>query len=260
MSNLPANATSDGVQRTEELRCIGNEAFSKGKYCEAEQHYSDAIAISQTSAKFFHNRALTTLKLNKLEDALEDATRAIELDNTYLKCLYLKSRILKQLNRIQDAQNIIFQIFEMDENFADEQNLLVEICESEFMRNLYSNRAVIRYNLEELKVLDESLSDENWLTGSKEVFRNKLIEACKLWFILKRYLEKGDKIENEYCEVDLAERIGVIYNKLEENRMALLSYFICLIKIQNLTKDQFEKIKKGSLYKQIGQTYFIFVT
>ena len=74
-------------------KASGNEAFTKGRYEDALSIYSEALEIDplnkNTNAKLYYNRALVDAKLKKMDSAIEDCTKAIELDSSYLKA-YLK--------------------------------------------------------------------------------------------------------------------------------------------------------------------------
>lgn len=75
-------------------QAAGNEAFHAGRYTEAVEHYSAAIACS-TESPFFTavclcNRAATYQALGQIVDAIADCSLAIALDPTYTKVFNLK--------------------------------------------------------------------------------------------------------------------------------------------------------------------------
>lgn len=75
-------------------QAAGNEAFHAGRYTEAVEHYSAAIACS-TESRFFTsvclcNRAATYQALGQIVDAIADCSLAIGLDPTYTKVFNLK--------------------------------------------------------------------------------------------------------------------------------------------------------------------------
>ncbi|MGH0169543.1 UNVERIFIED_CONTAM: hypothetical protein FKN15_057096 [Acipenser sinensis] len=71
----------------------GNNAFKDGNYEAAYDLYSEALTIDpnniKTNAKLYCNRGTVGSKLKKLEQAIEDCTNAIKLDETYIKA-YLR--------------------------------------------------------------------------------------------------------------------------------------------------------------------------
>ncbi|CAB1341665.1 unnamed protein product [Coregonus sp. 'balchen'] len=71
----------------------GNKAFKDGNYDAAYELYSEALTIDpnniKTNAKLFCNRGTVGSKLKKIDQAIEDCTKAIKLDETYIKA-YLR--------------------------------------------------------------------------------------------------------------------------------------------------------------------------
>ncbi|XP_013778273.1 dnaJ homolog subfamily C member 7-like [Limulus polyphemus] len=71
----------------------GNEAFKNGHLQEAYELYSCALEIDPsnvyTNAKLYFNRATVCSKISKLNQAIEDCTQAIKLDENYIKA-YLR--------------------------------------------------------------------------------------------------------------------------------------------------------------------------
>ncbi|XP_013374742.1 PREDICTED: dnaJ homolog subfamily C member 7 isoform X4 [Chinchilla lanigera] len=71
----------------------GNKAFKDGNYKLAYELYTEALAIDpnniKTNAKLYCNRGTVNSKLRKLDEAIADCTRAVTLDDTYIKA-YLR--------------------------------------------------------------------------------------------------------------------------------------------------------------------------
>ena len=63
----------------------GNAAAQRGDHSAAEQHYSEALQLNDSVAALWTNRALQRHALQRFEDALSDANRAIETDKHWLK-------------------------------------------------------------------------------------------------------------------------------------------------------------------------------
>jgi STIP1 family protein 1 len=76
----------------EKLKNEGNERYSKGEFREAITLYSRAIQHNSSESKLFTNRALCYLKLKDVEQCLDDASRASELEPKNAKANYLKGR------------------------------------------------------------------------------------------------------------------------------------------------------------------------
>lgn len=65
----------------------GNSAFKRGDFEMAERYYSQAIRTNDGCPAYFCNRALSRIKLRKFEEAVEDCTRALQIDPVSIKAL-----------------------------------------------------------------------------------------------------------------------------------------------------------------------------
>ena len=81
----------------------GNEAFRSGENDEAYAFYSRSLALDDSSAVVYTNRAVLAIRMNKLETAVDDATRAIGLDPTYMKAYYRRGVARLKLGQTGDV-------------------------------------------------------------------------------------------------------------------------------------------------------------
>eukprot|EP01029_Cantina_marsupialis_P020959 TRINITY_DN4965_c0_g1_i1.p1 TRINITY_DN4965_c0_g1~~TRINITY_DN4965_c0_g1_i1.p1 ORF type:complete len:599 (-),score=206.89 TRINITY_DN4965_c0_g1_i1:265-2061(-) len=65
----------------------GNESFRSKDYNEAVQYYSKSLQLCENNV-VYANRAMTRLRLKQYSKAEEDATRSIEIDNTFMKAWF----------------------------------------------------------------------------------------------------------------------------------------------------------------------------
>ncbi len=65
--------------QAEQLKEKGNVAFRSGDYQGAEDFYTQAIQKYSSNPLIFTNRANVRLKLQKWEDAVNDAIKSIEI-------------------------------------------------------------------------------------------------------------------------------------------------------------------------------------
>jgi DnaJ family protein C protein 7 len=76
----------------------GNMAFRQGRMEEAHHLYSEALTVDPlntlTNAKLHCNRALVGSKIGKLEESIEDCTKAVELDPNYVKAFQRRAKLL----------------------------------------------------------------------------------------------------------------------------------------------------------------------
>jgi tetratricopeptide (TPR) repeat protein len=87
-TTAPPPADPEAVARAEAAKDAANAAFKARRYHEAVTGYSAAIAANPGSAVYFSNRAFAHAKLEEYGSAIADASKAIELDPTYVKAYY----------------------------------------------------------------------------------------------------------------------------------------------------------------------------
>ena len=90
--------------RAEKAKAAGNAQYKAGQYDAAIRHYSEAVRLAPSNATYLINRAAAALMVQKAEEALEDSTRALELEATNLKAHMRKSKALSQLGRLSEAR------------------------------------------------------------------------------------------------------------------------------------------------------------
>ncbi|XP_071792021.1 dnaJ homolog subfamily C member 7-like isoform X1 [Asterias amurensis] len=107
----------------------GNETFKGGKYQEAYELYTQALAVDplnvNTNAKIYCNRATVCAKLKKLDQAIEDCTKALELDPEYLKAFMRRAKCYMETEQYEDAVRDYEKISQMDRT-RENQSLLKE--------------------------------------------------------------------------------------------------------------------------------------
>lgn len=82
----------------------GNEYFKQKKFAEAIECYSRSIALSPTTVAFA-NRAMAYLKLRRFEEAENDCTEALNLDDRYVKAYSRRITARKGLGKLKEAMD-----------------------------------------------------------------------------------------------------------------------------------------------------------
>jgi len=106
----PGDAASqaDGTGELEKLmlqhRRKGNEHFKKQEYKSAVEEYTQALKIQPKEAPLWVNRSIASRQLKRWDDAVHDASRAVELQPSNEKAHYGKAFALKNLDRIAEAK------------------------------------------------------------------------------------------------------------------------------------------------------------
>eukprot|EP00933_Yihiella_yeosuensis_P082344 TRINITY_DN9619_c0_g2_i1.p1 TRINITY_DN9619_c0_g2~~TRINITY_DN9619_c0_g2_i1.p1 ORF type:complete len:392 (+),score=110.33 TRINITY_DN9619_c0_g2_i1:86-1261(+) len=96
------------IRLVEEVKNRAKGAFAQKDMPSAELLYGKAISVLDTlpgkqEATLYSNRAMVRLNLNKVEDALSDAKKCLELDPSSVKAHYRKAQALQRLSEWDDA-------------------------------------------------------------------------------------------------------------------------------------------------------------
>jgi DnaJ family protein C protein 7 len=111
------------LQKKEE----GNTAFKAGQLQEAYDLYSQALEIDPnnvfTNSKLYFNRATVCSKMEKKEQAIEDCTKAIELDDKYLKAYLRRAKCYQGMEMHEEAVRDYEKLCKMDKTRENKQLL-----------------------------------------------------------------------------------------------------------------------------------------
>ncbi|XP_033300042.1 sperm-associated antigen 1 [Bombus bifarius] len=86
----------------EEERGKGNEAFRAGDYEEALEHYNTSIKMNSNIIAY-NNRAMTYIKLQRYNDALNDCNIVLNIEHTNIKALLRRAMSLEHLEKLSQA-------------------------------------------------------------------------------------------------------------------------------------------------------------
>ncbi|XP_055807684.1 uncharacterized protein LOC129876307 isoform X3 [Solanum dulcamara] len=81
---------------------LGNEFFKQKKFNEAIDCYSRSIALSPTAVGYA-NRAMAFLKIKRFQEAENDCTEALNLDDRYIKAYSRRSTSRKELGKLKES-------------------------------------------------------------------------------------------------------------------------------------------------------------
>ena len=94
----------------------GNEFFRQYKVSEAVQSYTAAVNLCPEEAKYFGNRSQAKLRSEDFKGALKDASKAIELDQSYTKAHYRKALANASLGYYATALGEFQRLYEVTQN------------------------------------------------------------------------------------------------------------------------------------------------
>lgn len=118
-SHMTEEEKEEKLEEAKKMKAEGNQLFGAMKFDEAIVVYSNALqvcplAYEKDRAMIYSNRGACKIKLEKFEKALEDCSKALELDPNYMKCLCRRADIHMQLDKLDEALVDYKKIMEMD--------------------------------------------------------------------------------------------------------------------------------------------------
>ena len=104
ISCAEASATDDkGTLSAGKLRSLGEEAASERKFDEAADYYSQAIEIEPDKATNYYKLYSVHKRMRSFNSALNDITKAVELDGSKSDWRIQKAKLLVNLGRCEEA-------------------------------------------------------------------------------------------------------------------------------------------------------------
>ncbi|CAG8599520.1 4359_t:CDS:1 [Ambispora leptoticha] len=102
---------------------LGNKHFQKNEFSLAINEYSNGIELAPHLAKLYASRAEAYLKLKRYHKALDDAEKALRLDQNYYKARICKGQALYNLKDYEESKRTFNDLLEnmKPENSQDEQ-------------------------------------------------------------------------------------------------------------------------------------------
>lgn len=189
-------ASSDSV-RAEEIKQLANDAFKAHKYSQAIDLYSQSIELNSRNAVYWANRAFAHTKLEEYGSAIQDATKAVEVDPRYSKGYYRRGAAYLAMGKFKEALKDFQQVKRLCPNDPDAAKKLKE-CEKAVMK-LKFEEAIATHDSERRSVAESidfhTIEVEPQYTGARiegEVvtldFVKKMMEDFKNQkFLHRRY-------------------------------------------------------------------------
>jgi len=196
----------------------GNRLFKEGKFEEALNLYTEALEVDkfnvQTNAKLYYNRATVYAKLGKLSEAIDDCTKAIQLDKTYQKPYLRRGNAYMEIEEFDQAVKDFEQLVKMDLTNIEYNKLLKEAKEK---LRLSKNK-----DLYQLLGVDKKASQEEIKKAYRKAAlthhpdRHSVAEEHVKLFHLKKFKDIGEAygVLSDDKKRSLYDR-GVLYNSIQ---------------------------------------------
>lgn len=106
-------------QEAAELKKKGNDVFKTGDYLESINIYTDALklfplACTEERGMLFCNRAAAKIHLERAKSAIEDCTKAIELNDKYVRAYLRRGKIYEQTDKLDESLADYQKVLELD--------------------------------------------------------------------------------------------------------------------------------------------------
>ncbi|KAL1341399.1 uncharacterized protein LOC107465191 isoform X1 [Arachis duranensis] len=101
-SRVTSSFVSEDIPDAVSEKDLGNEYFKQKKYKEAIDCYSRSIAFSPTAVAYA-NRAMAYIKLRRFQEAEDDCTEALNLDDRYIKAYSRRATSRKELAKFKES-------------------------------------------------------------------------------------------------------------------------------------------------------------
>lgn len=120
--------SEEDVQRlkgeADDLKATGNVQFKNQEFREAAFTYTDALrtcplAFPKERAVLYANRAAAKIKLELTESAIEDCTKAIELQPDYVKALLRRAQLYESSEKLDEALADYKRVVELDPSHTE---------------------------------------------------------------------------------------------------------------------------------------------
>ncbi|XP_022023302.1 serine/threonine-protein phosphatase 5 isoform X1 [Helianthus annuus] len=132
MPSMAAENNSN-VSLAEQIKQQANEAFKANRFSQAIDLYTKAIELNGENAVYWANRAFSHTKLEEYGSAIQDASKAVEIDPKYSKGYYRRGAAYLAMGKFKEALKDFQQVKRICPNDPDASKKLKE-CEKAVMK------------------------------------------------------------------------------------------------------------------------------
>lgn len=120
------NISDEKKKQAAEYKSRGNDWLNKKAYQKAIEEYTHAIQLMEDPV-FFGNRAAAEIELEQFQLAINDCTKALELDPNYGKAYGRLAVIYIRMGQLEKARDAINNGLKIDPNNESNQKILTQI-------------------------------------------------------------------------------------------------------------------------------------
>ncbi|KAL9983835.1 hypothetical protein ACROYT_G006075 [Oculina patagonica] len=117
-----------------EYKDRGNDYFKRSEYPEAKEFYTNAIKIcpndcTKEKSIFYANRAACLVKMDQHKEAIDDCTKALDLNPDYLKVRLRRAQCFEHEDRLEEALEDYQKVFDADRSSHVAREALMRLPE-----------------------------------------------------------------------------------------------------------------------------------
>jgi len=207
---------------------LGNELYQQKKYKDAIENYTKAIEINDTETIFFSNRARCYKEIGEFKKAYDDAKHAVELDDKNIKAHLICGQMLAELGKSEPG-------LEKINTALNRMIKALTLCAGQGKQNFERdlNKNILR--IKKLKWYKE-----------EEIKREKKVQLLEY---LKALIERDAGLTSEQKKQKYDDVVELIGNPYELFKFEIADYMRC-----RLTKELMEDpvtIQSGLTYERL---------
>ena len=203
----------------------GNEYLKKGEYKKAIENFTKAIELDERDKEAYFNRGLAYSCLEEYEKAIEDFTNAIDIDEKHKDAYFFRGNIYNFLEEYEKAIEDFTKVIDIDKK----------------SKEAYFNRG-LAYG--KLKKYEKAIEDFTKFIELDEKYKEVYFFRGLSYYSLEEYkkaikdFKKAIELDKKYKEVYFY--IGIVYSLLKNYKRAIKDFnkFIDLDKIDNVTENK----------------------
>lgn len=136
LQNLEISMSQEDKEKLKEealnLKLEGNKMFGTEKYMDAINSYTKALNMCPFSYKdersiFYCNRAAAKIKLDYTETAIEDCTKALELNPDYIKAYIRRAKLYEKVDKLDESLADFKKVVELEPSNNEAKASLIRL-------------------------------------------------------------------------------------------------------------------------------------
>ena len=169
----------------EALKNKGNAKFKAKEFTEADRLYTEALKLDPENPILLYNRGFTRFHEKMMEEALSDLRLSSKFDPEYIKPIYMQAKVLVELKRFEEANEMLLNVLEMDINIKEAYELLYQLASNEFFKILIESKVDLNEIVTENQIESMEASLNDLKIEGEEGYKIKRLTALRFWNLMK---------------------------------------------------------------------------